>query len=314
MKKGIYRKEYKEKGKIVFRYYYYKNNREVSEKDYKRIKKLGIIPSYRDVWISENEKDKLQAYGYDNNGKKQYRYNEEFVKEMTKKKFERIVLLIEKLPKLKRVIKKDRELDIKEKDKVISLMIELLLEYHMRIGKEEYAKNNKSYGLASLKRRHVKKEGKVIRIKYMGKSKQEIEYIVEKKRYVEDIKRLLKREGKESDNIFRYGDGKKITYKDVNEYIKRKIGEFSAKDIRTYAANYRFVSALKRMREPENEKEIRENIKRAYEITAERLRHTKNISKKSYVMDIIEEMYRENPIYFKEGNDANEIMKYAMNL
>jgi DNA topoisomerase IB len=158
-KTGIYRVKYldendkdkKGEPKIKFKYYYAKNDKLVSLEDQKRIDSLGLAPSYEDVWVSSDSKSKIQATGMDIKGRKQYRYNKEHILNAEKEKFLKLYKFIKNMPKFEEIMEKDLNKPLYSKDRTTSVMFYIIKELNIRVGKEVYARTNKSYGITSLK-------------------------------------------------------------------------------------------------------------------------------------------------------------------
>lgn len=302
-KEGIARK----KDGNTFVYFYINTGEIVSENDKIRISKLKIPPAWSNVWISRDSESAIQAIGKDAKGRKQYRYHQVHIEKASKEKFARMYNFINKLPKLEKILIKHSELPIYEKHRIISLMLMIVKEHHLRVGKEVYARTNKSYGISSLRKKHAKVNGNQIILRFKGKSNQRLVYTIKDPYFVQSIKLLLKLDG---DPLFQYiifdDTGKekiyKISDKDLNSYIQEYMGdEFSIKDFRTFGANLYFVKALlneTKKRTPKNRKIIKKNIVGAFKSTARQLRHTGAVSKKSYVMNFLLELYQNNPEFF----------------
>ena len=316
-KDGIYRKKINDK----FIYYYIKNDKEVSQEDFNRIKKLGIPPAWENLWVSNDPKSKIQAVGIDNKGRKQYKYHTDYIELAEKKKFLRLIDFIKSLSNLENYIKIHSKLNIYDKLKVITTMLKIVKLTHMRVGKEQYAKENKSYGIASLKKTHMKIKGDIINFNFKGKSKQRLNYVLINTDIKSHLKILEKLEG---DKLFQYIDIdnkiKKLTYKDLNEYIQTYMGkDFSMKDFRTYAAKYHFIDFLlseTKKKLPKTDAIKKKIILKALKQTAKFLKHTKAISKKSYVMNFIVEFYMDNSDFFvsRKYDDTNEVLLELLKL
>lgn len=302
---GIYRKKIDDK----YKYYYTKNNVEVSATDYERIYKLIIPPSWDNVWVSNDPKTAIQVIGIDSKKRKQYKYNNEHIKKSTSTKFNRLFNFIKKIPKLEKSIKKHMKLPKYEKNKIISTMLMIVKKLYLRVGKEEYAKHNKSYGISSLEKKHIKIKNDTFYLNFKGKSNQILKYKLKDKYLTNHIIELLKLKG---DKIFQYVEDdkiKKISYVDLNKYVHKYMGpDFSVKDFRTYAANYYFIKSLIKITTenyPKNNVSIKKNIKKAVIQTAEYLHHTESISKKSYIMNFCVELYQTSPEFFVENKHLN---------
>lgn len=321
-KRGIYREKYEDKNdldkkgnpKIKFRYFYIKNNQPVSDEDQIRINKLGLAPAYVDVWVSEDPKSKIQGTGIDAKGRKQYRYKQEHVKDASINKFLRLYKFIRSIPKLDTVMEADIKSMLYSKNRAIATMLYIVKELNMRVGKECYAKTNKSYGVSSLKKSHVKiDETKLVaKFNFKAKSNKQVQYTLDNPDIVKQLIELMKLEG---EKLFQYktesGNIQRVTDVDLNQYIQENMGkEFSCKDFRTYAANFYFIKALlkeTKNRNPVNQKIAKKNLSLAQENTAFYLRHTKSISKKSYTMDLIRDMYLTDSQYFIDNKNKQPL-------
>ena len=321
-KKGIYRVKYedindldkKKNPKIKFKYYHLSNDKPVTEEEQIRINKLGLAPAYEDVWVSDDPNSKIQATGIDAKGRKQYRYTQTHIAESGTDKFLRLYKFIKVIHKLNEAMDNDILGEVYSKNRTISVMLNIVKELNIRVGKECYAKINKSFGISSMKKSHVKiDESKLIaKFNFKAKSNKQVQYTLNNKDIVKELILLLKLDG---EKLFQYktpsGDILKASDVDLNQYIQANIGkEFSCKDFRTYAANFYFVKALikeTRNRNPTNQKTAKKNLSLAQENTAYYLRHTKSISKKSYTMDLIRDIYMSNPDYFIQNKNKKPL-------
>lgn len=307
---GIARKK---EGK-TFVYYYIDNNKPVSATDIKRINALKIPPAWIDVWVSRKATSSIQCVGTDIKNRKQYKYNEHHIKEAEEEKFISLISFIKDLPKLNKKLREHQKLDSYDKYKVISTIILLIQKLNLRIGKNVYSKGrNASFGASSLHKTHVKINGSHIYLNFMGKSKKRLSYSLVNQNISEHINMLLKLEGKK---LFQYIEDDKIKNiydVDLNKYIQDFMGDYTIKLFRTFGANFYFISSLlsetsKRL--PKNDKAIQKNISNAIKITAHHLRHSKNISKKSYIMNFCINMYQNNPEFFvkRKNDDPNDVL------
>jgi DNA topoisomerase-1 len=303
-------------------YRYLRNGKEVTKKDMKRIDGLGIPPAWREVWIAEDPEASIQAIGLDAKGRKQYRYNVVHIADAEKAKFLRLKDFIKAIPKLERALEHDsKSCKIYDRERVIVTMLTLVSKLHIRVGKEHYAKTNKSYGISSLKKKHVKISGDKILLRFKGKSNQRLSYSLADRAIRSHIRELLKLEG---DKMFQYIDDsghiRRVTDTDMNDYIKASMGEdFTVKDFRTYAANYHFLRELLKetmRRSPMSQRRIKKNIINAVKKTARYLRHTRSISKKSYIMNFAVDMYSNNPEFFiaNKEEDVNKVLLSILKL
>ncbi|MBA42726.1 MAG: hypothetical protein CMF62_01810 [Magnetococcales bacterium] len=293
-----------------YEYYYIKNDKEVSKKDKNRIKQLKLPPNWEKVWISSDSETPIQATGIDGKGRKQYRYNNQHIERAEKEKFLRLSEFLESIPKLQKKMDLDNKLNPYDLNRVISTMLTLVKELHIRVGKECYARLNKSYGITSLKKIHLSLSDSQGKLRFKGKSNKRLSYSTNNKEVLKHLKLLLLLEG---DKLFQYvdenGKVRRVTDTDLNQYIQQYMGEkFTCKDFRTYAANHHFIRNLlneTNKRKPKNTKIIKKNITEALKKTAFYLRHTKAISKKSYVMNFTLNLYENDPKYFINRKDQN---------
>jgi len=298
-----------------FIYYYIKNENKVSDKDLKRINSLRIPPAWTNLWISNDAQSDIQAIGIDSKSRKQYIYHHKHIEKAEKEKFIRLYDFIKSIPILTRNFNRHKLLNPYDKKRVIVTMLMIVKEVHMRVGKEQYAKENRSYGISSLKKKHLKILGEVIKFNFKGKSNQRLRYTLLNPEIKNHLNILLKLDG---DKLFQFVDiddkVKKISDCDLNEYIQTYMGKnFTIKDFRTYAANFHFIRSLlneTRKRLPKNEKVIKKNILRSLKTTARYLKHTKAISKKSYVANFTIDLYSTNPEFFiqRKYSDPNEVL------
>jgi len=305
---GIIRK----KGDHSYEYSYVSTKSPVTDKDLQRIKLLKIPPAWTNVWISRDTESPIQATGYDSKGRKQYKYHLIHIGKAEKQKFIRLSHFSSKIEKFRKKLIVDAHKPLYEKDAVVATMLLLVYDYYFRVGKEIFARENKSYGISSMRKKHVKIINHVVHLKFKGKSNQRLDYVIKNQFYVNQIMMLLKLEG---DRLFQYTTtdrfGKYRIYpvsdKDLNDYIKNNMGdEFTIKDFRTYGANFHFIRALLQVtikQTPGNSRSIKKNLIKAITITAKFLKHTKTISKKSYVNNYIIDFYQNHPDYFVRRKD-----------
>lgn len=321
-KTGIYRIKYEDKNdidkkgnpKIKFKYYYANNNQQITLEDQERINKLGLAPAYEDVWASADPTSKIQATGIDAKGRKQYRYHPDHIKEAGDDKFIRLYKFIKAIPKLDKKIENDLKIELYSKNRTISVMLQIIQELNMRVGKECYAKTNKSYGVSSLKKSHIKinTENLVAKFNFKGKSNKQVSYTLKNDVIVKELILLLDLPG---EKLFQYKSNTnnilRVTDTDMNDYIRDNMGKsFTCKDFRTYAANFYFIKALlseTKKRTPTTQKIAKKNLSNAQENTAFYLRHTKSISKKSYTMELIRNMYMTDSQYFIDNKNKKPI-------
>lgn len=222
-----------------FSFYDEKGNRVTDKTSLKRLKKLVIPPMWTDVLICRFDDGHIQAIGRDAKNRKQYIYHSLYEKQRQEEKFKRIFDFSAQLPKIRKRAHKDLETKGWEKNKLVALIILLLDEYGIRIGNKEYRKQNDSYGLTTLRRRHLSLENDELILSFKGKSNQEQEVHIDDEELIPFITEAAAQPGYE---IFRYcdEDGKyhDVDSDDVNAYIAKYMSsEYTSKDFRTWAAN-----------------------------------------------------------------------------
>jgi DNA topoisomerase-1 len=260
-----------------------------------RIKRLAIPPAWTDVRICPASNGHIQATGRDARGRKQYLYHERWREVRDENKYDRIISFGKALPKIRRRVAKDLKLPALPRNKVLATVVQLLESTFIRIGNEEYARENKSFGLTTMKDRHVEVKGAKLRFRFRGKSGREHEVDVTDRHIAKIISKLQDLPGQD---LFQYvdDDGKvgDITSQDVNEYLREITGEdFSAKDFRTWAGTVLTAIALNAQEKFENQKQGEANIKTAISAVAKILGNTPAICRKCYVHPAVLDTYLE---------------------
>ncbi len=251
-----------------------------------RIKSLIIPPAWINVRICPSSRGKLQAIGIDEAGRAQYRYSEKFSKSRQEKKFARVVDFGRALPALRRQLNADIELDGYQKAKVLAVMIRLINDLYIRVGSEESVKLYKTYGVTTLRNRHlhVKDNGELI-FNFVGKHHiRHRRVIVDKELAV--IMRDLKTMG--GSKLFNYQNDDNsvcpVKPHDINDYIRSATGgEFSAKDFRTWGASVLAAGELAEIGVAENATKLKRNIIRMVKSVAEHLGNTPTVCRNSYI-------------------------------
>ena len=212
-------------------------NRVGDEETMARIRELAIPPAWKDVWICMNPRGHLQATGVDAAGRKQYLYHADWRTRRDQQKFDEMLEFAESLPRLRRVVKRDLAGKGMGKDRVLAGAVRLLDLGMFRIGSEDYAEQNQSYGLATLLKRHVTPNGDELHFDYPGKSNQRRRHSVLDPQLAPVVRELKQRRGG-SDELLAYREGRHwvdVASDDINDYVKRVTkGEYSAKDFRTW--------------------------------------------------------------------------------
>jgi DNA topoisomerase IB len=202
-----------------------------------RIRTLAIPPAYRDVWICTKPSGHLQATGRDARGRKQYRYHRRWSQVRDAEKFDRIVAFGTALPRLRRALRRDIVLPGLPREKVVAMLVAIMADTLERIGNDEYAQSNKSFGLTTLRNRHIEfLKGGRARLRFRGKSGQEREVVLDDARLTRLVRRIQQLPGQQ---LFQYedDDGKPqpVDSGTVNDYLRDTLGTaFTAKDFRTW--------------------------------------------------------------------------------
>jgi DNA topoisomerase IB len=205
-----------------------------------RIRALAIPPAYTRVWICSNPRGHLQATGYDARGRKQYRYHPRWREDRDRGKFDRILAFGKKLPVLRQRVRRDLALDGLPRDKLLALLVRLLDETLIRVGNDCYTRDNRSYGLTTLRTRHVRAQRGRLRFTFRGKSGQAREVELGDRRLVRIVRRVQQLPGQ---RLFQYidddGQLQPVDSGMVNDYLHAacsngQVHEFSAKDFRTW--------------------------------------------------------------------------------
>lgn len=250
-----------------------------------RIKRLAIPPAWTEVWICSKHNGHLQATGRDARGRKQYRYHPHWRQVRDESKYNRMVDFAKALPKLRTRIEADLKKTGLPKEKVLATVIKILETGLIRVGNDEYARTNKSFGLTTMQDRHVDVNGSTIRFQFRGKSGKYHQIDIEDRRLAKIVAHCQAIPGQE---LFQYvgDDGKPhdITSTDVNEYLREITkSDFTAKDFRTWGGTVLAAVALQEFQQCETKKEAKRNLVRAIEAVAQRLGNTPSICKKCYV-------------------------------
>lgn len=258
-----------------------------------RIKALAIPPAWQEVWICPYANGHLQATGRDTKGRKQYRYHNQWRAVRDEVKYEHMINFGLHLPMIRQRIDADLSKSGLSKEKVLATIIYLLENTMIRIGNDEYMKTNQSFGLTTLRNRHVEINGNMIQFKFRGKSRVEHAISLRDARMARIIKRMLDIPGQE---LFQYidedGTRHSVNSADVNEYLKQITGrDYTAKDFRTWSGTMHAAMALKTLERFENLTQAKRNVVFAIEAAAKKLGNTPSICKKCYVHPYVIESY-----------------------
>jgi len=284
---GITRKK---RGKH-FAYFHPDGKLITDDAEIRRIKALAVPPAYTNVWISPEVDGHLQATGRDARARKQYRYHKRFREVRDEAKYHRLVAFGRALPAIRRAVDTDLQAAGLSGRKVLAAVVSLLDSTGIRVGNEEYARSNDSYGLTTLRARHVRLEGSKVRLNFRGKTGKQHRMLFDDKRLANIIRRCRDLPGEE---LFGYvdddGTPQNVGSDDVNGYLREIAGDdFSAKDFRTWIGTVECIAGLA---DPaEDVTQAKANVAAALERVAKRLGNTAAVCKKAYVHPAVLETY-----------------------
>ena len=256
-----------------------------SQSTIKRLQSLAVPPAYHDTWYCPDPNGHIQAVGIDARGRKQYRYHPDWIAERDNQKYDRMIAFAKALPLIRKHTQKDLKLKGLPRAKVLATVVQLLEKTLIRIGNDEYAKTNQSFGLTTLKNSHVDIHGPKIHFKFKGKSHVVHDIEIEDERLAKIVKQCQALPGYE---IFEYEDemGKRHDVKsnDINEYIKSICQQdFTAKDFRTWAGTLLAAKALREYKSFTSKTEAKRQILEAIESVSVKLGNTKAVCRKCYI-------------------------------
>ena len=258
-----------------------------------RIKALAIPPAWTDVWICPSPRGHLQATGRDAKGRKQYRYHPRWRAVRDEAKYGRLIAFGQALPRLRARVAADLAAPDTSRNKVLAAVVRLLETTLIRVGNEEYARTNESYGLTTLHDEHVDVHGATLRFHFRGKSGVEHEVDLRDRRLANIVKRCQDLPGQD---LFQYkgddGELHRVTSEDVNAYIQEVIGEeFTAKDFRTWAGTVLAAQALQEFGEFDSQVQAKQHVVGAIEAVAKRLGNTRAVCRACYVHPAVVDSY-----------------------
>jgi DNA topoisomerase-1 len=259
----------------------------------RRIRALAIPPAWRDVWICPSPDGHLQATGRDIKGRKQHRYHQRWREVRDATKYDRMLAFGKKLPEIRRQVDRDLALTGLPREKILATVVRLLEVSRIRVGNEEYARQNNSFGLATLRNRHVSVSGSNISFEFRGKSGVQHALSLNDRRLARIIKRCQELPGHE---LFQYIDetGARCTIgsADVNEYLRSIAGEdFSSKDFRTWAGTVLAARALVVLERSHGKTQLKRNVAQVVESVAKKLGNTKAVCRKCYIHPAVFDSY-----------------------
>jgi DNA topoisomerase I len=258
-----------------------------------RIRRLAIPPAWTDVWICPWPNGHLQASGRDARRRKQYRYHADWHERRGTEKFDRMLAFAEALPRIRRRCDADLATRGLSREKVLAAVVRLLELTLIRVGNDEYARLNRSFGLTTLRDRHAHIDGAAVRFRFRGKSGRQHEVGLRDRRLAGVVRRCQELPGQE---LFQFvdeaGEVRDVVSDDVNEYIREASGgDFTAKDFRTWAGTVLAYRALRALQPGSGERAAKKNVVEAIRQTADRLGNTPAVARGSYVHPAVLEAY-----------------------
>ena len=279
-----------------------------------RIKSLAIPPAWTDVWICPLEQGHLQATGRDARGRKQYRYHARWRQVRDENKYTRMIQFGQALPKIREKVADDMSQQGLPRTKVLATIVRLLETTLIRVGNDEYARDNQSYGLTTMHDKHVNVSGAKVTFKFRGKSGKFHNIDINDRRLATVVNRCRDLPGYD---LFQYVDeeGKQqdVGSSDVNEYLREVAGEeFTAKDFRTWAGTVLAALALQEFEEFDSQIKAKSNILRAIETVSERLGNTPSVCRKCYVHPAIIDSYLDGSMLHTLKQRAEQELTVAL--
>jgi DNA topoisomerase-1 len=271
-----------------------------------RIRALVIPPAWTSIWICPRARGHIQAVGRDQKGRRQYLYHARFRESREEAKFEHMLAFAKALPRLRRRVAADLAASGLCRRRVLATVVDLLETTMIRVGNAAYAKDNGSYGLTTLRSRHVKVEGARLRFHFKGKSGKIWELSLNDRRVARTVRSCQELPGQ---HLFQYfddvGERQAVTSDDVNAYLRESSGaDITAKDFRTWAASVLAATALAELEAPANISVARKNITCAIAYVAARLGNTPTICRKCYVHPEIVSAYLASDLWLRIGRSS----------
>jgi DNA topoisomerase I len=264
-----------------------------SESALTRIRALAIPPAWTDVRIAAEASASIQAIGYDAAGRKQYRYHPDFLARGQRRKFRKLLPYARALPGLRSATNEHLRLEGLGRERVLATTVRLMTRAFFRIGGERYAVQNRTFGLATLRKSHLEVAGNDLVFRYTGKSRLDQRRVVAETPLVEIVQELLELPG---ERLLQYvdeeGEVRTVTAPLVNDYIREIVGErYTSKDIRTWGGTVRAATVLADLGPPHSEREARSNLALACKLVASELGNTPTICRSAYIHPAVLDRY-----------------------
>ncbi|NTF46592.1 DNA topoisomerase [Rhizobium sp. AC27/96] len=290
LENGITRKQ----GRTGFRYYMPDGSRITSIAEIARLNALAIPPAYIDVVISTNPRSHLQAIGRDARGRRQHRYHPDWHSERGRAKFDQLAEFADRLPGIRERVDADLRSRGLSMNKALATIVWMLDNLYIRVGNAAYAEQNRSFGLTTLRNRHVHVEGGRVKFRFKGKSGKEWNLVHSDRRIARVVRQLQELPGQQ---LFKYvcdeGGCRQISSQDVNAYIREASGGvFTSRQFRTWGATCMAAALLAPLDVEPSERAIARQINDAIDIVASRLGNTRAVCRSSYIHPAVFEDFR----------------------
>jgi DNA topoisomerase I len=307
-KTGIRRLGSKERG---FFYRYPGTDETVrEERVLRRIENLKVPPAWEDARIARSPSAKVQAIGYDSAGRLQYLYHPKYRERKEHEKFERILRFSDVLPEMRRITSNHLRHKHLDREKVLATMTRLMNAAYFRVGDERYARKNRTYGIATLRRKHLTIEGDTLIFEYTGKWGQQQRKAITDARLRRVVEECAALPGYE---VFNYldesGEVKDVMARDLNAYVKEVMGEeFTPKDFRTWAGTLFAAVKLAELGATEDTGQAEKNVLEAVDEVAQRLGNTRDIARASYISPRVIDHYMEGSVVEHHAEQLEEVI------
>jgi DNA topoisomerase-1 len=282
-----------------------------------RIGALAIPPAWSDVWICPHSNGHIQAVGRDARGRKQYRYHARWREVRDQAKYDHVIRFAKALPAIRKRVDADLSKPGLPREKVLAAVVKIMEKTLIRVGNEEYARSNESYGLTTLQDRHARINGSKVKFEFRGKSGIEHEIDLSDPRLARIVEKCQDLPGEE---LFQYldedGQTRDIGSADVNDYLREISGgeDFTAKDFRTWAGTVLAARALQLVEAVDSNAKRKKNVVRAVEAVAQRLGNTKAVCRKCYIHPAIINAYMDGTLVkHLEARAATELERRSKN-
>lgn len=259
----------------------------------KRIAGLVIPPAWTDVEIDPDPAAKVQVTGMDAKGRKQYRYHPDVVAKGSRRKFRKLAEFARALPRLRQVTAEHLKQPELGRERVLATMVRLIIRGFFRVGSERYAVNNKTFGITTLRKKHLRIEGNTLHFTYVGKKSIDQRNVIADTPLVEILHEILELPGR---RLFRYRDEdgrvQNVTARDVNDYIQSILGKkFTSKDIRTWGGTVRAATILADLGPAESDAEAKRNVVLACKLVSTELGNTPAVCRSAYIHPAVLDRY-----------------------